>query len=562
MRNKDSLHFLIILVTVIILCALSSLVVLRIDLSADKRYTLTKHTQELLKKQQEPILIKVYLEGEMPIPMRTLQRAVQTMLADMRIHSKGNLQIIWEDLSEKNNKKHTEAKYREVMRKGLLPFTLHEANNKGGSSQIDLFPGAIIAMKGKQLAVNFLQSNAQISLEENINNAIQNLEYALVNAIEQLGQTQSKKIAFIDGHGELTASQVGDVTREFAPFYDITRVSLYGDVDALNNYDVAVVAKPTKPFSEADKLVIDQYIMRGGKVFWLIDPVLVHEDSLAKGNLTFGFNNDHNLDDVLFRYGIRINADVVQDLQCAMIPVNMSPAGMPAKFAPMPWTYFPLLSALPTHSISRNLNVVKTEFPGTIDTLPTKGVSKQILLATSANSMIKKAPFYVGLEQVTDDINPAMFNKRNIPVAVLLEGSFTSIFQHRITSALNNGKPFEFISQSATTQQVIVADGDVIRNEVQANGHILPLGYDRYAKQTLYGNMEFIKNVIHYLTDESGLMNLRSKVVTLRALHRVRTVQERTKWIIVNTALPIILLILGGIGFTFWRKRRYATLQK
>ncbi|MGL4364272.1 MAG: gliding motility-associated ABC transporter substrate-binding protein GldG [Bacteroidales bacterium] len=562
MRKKDILYFLSTFFIILAIYICSYLVALRIDLTADNRYTLSTRTQELLNKQNEPILIRVYLQGEMPVAMRTLQRAIQTTLTDMRAQTKGKLHVVWEDLNEGKTQKNREERYREIMRKGLLPFTIHEKNNKGGSSQIDLFPGAIVAMKGKQLAVNFLQSNSQISLEENINNAIQNLEYALVNAIAQLGQTDLKKIAFVDGHGELTASQVGDVTRELNSFYEINRVQLYGDINALNNYDIAIIAKPTQAFSEDDKLVIDQYIMRGGKVFWLIDPVLVHEDSLAKGNLTFGFSNDHNLDDMLFRYGVRVNTNVVQDLQCAMIPVNMSPAGMPAKFAPMPWTYFPLLSSLSSHPISRNLSGIKAEFPGSIDTLSTTHINKKILLTSSTNSLIKKAPFYVGLEQVTDDINPTAFSQKNLPIAVLLEGCFSSIFQYRITSSFNNGKPFEFIEKGVQTQQVIIADGDIIRNEVQANRGIYPLGYDRYAKQVLYTNMNLIKNIIYYLTDENGLMELRSKVVTLRTLHRVRSVQERTMWIILNSLLPLLLLFIGGISFNFWRKKRYATVKK
>ncbi|MDR0712422.1 MAG: gliding motility-associated ABC transporter substrate-binding protein GldG [Prevotellaceae bacterium] len=553
-KQKDILHFFVVAGGAIALFLLADVFHLRLDLTADKRYTLSEATKNTLRRQSSVVFIKIYLEGEMPVSMRPLQRAVKDMLNDMQVYSGGRLQYEFINPAQGRQR---EAFYKDLLRKGLLPYTVQEKNTEGGVMQIDLFPGAVVSLNGKQRGVNFLQVNLNISTEENVNNAIQNLEYIFVSAIEELGREELEKIAFIDGHGELSADQVADIVQDLSAYYKVNRITLSGDVNALNGYALAVIAKPTKAWSEPDKLVVDQYIMRGGKVAWFIDPVMVHEDSLANGHLTFGIINDHNLNDMLFRYGVRINANVVQDLQCALIPVNVSPAGMPAKFSPMPWTYYPLLFPSPDNPISRNLNVVKTEFPGTIDALPGAGVSKQTLLSTSPRSFVKNAPFYVGLEQVMDNINTRLYSNGSLPVAALLQGEFSSIFQHRILSSYNNGRPFSFVAKSSHTAQVVVADGDVIRNDVMANGSVLPLGYDRYTRQVLYGNKEFVKNVVAYLLDDSGLIALRGKVVTMRLLDRARVVRERNAWITLNTIAPLAMLALGGLGFVFWRKKKY-----
>ena len=553
-KQQGILHFFAVAAGAVALFLLSNAFPLRLDLTADKRYTLSRATKEALRRQQAAVFVKVYLEGEMPVGMRPLQRAAKDMLDDMQAHAGGGLQY---EFVNPGAGRHKEAFYRELLRKGLQPHTVQEKNAAGGVTQIDLFPGAVVSLNGKQRGVNFLQVNPNISTEENVNNAIQNLEYALVSAVEELGRKDLKKIAFIDGHGELSAAQVADAVQELSAYYRVSRITLSGDVSALSGYALAVIAKPTKAWSEADKLVVDQHVMRGGKVAWFIEPVLVHEDSLANGHLTFGIPNDHNLNDLLFRYGVRINANVVQDLQCALIPVNVAPAGMPAKFSPLPWTYYPLLFPSPDNPISRNLNVVKTEFPSTIDTLPGEGARKQVLLSTSPRSAVKNAPFYVGLEQVVNDIDTRRYSQGSLPVAVLLQGEFTSIFRHRVLSPYNNGRPFVFADKSARTAQVVVADGDVIRNDVTANGSALPLGYDRYTRQVLYGNKEFVKNVVAYLLDDSELMALRGKVVTMRLLDRTRVVRERSAWIAVNTIAPLALLAIGGVAFVLRRKRKY-----
>lgn len=555
---QDINHFVLTIAAVVLACILVGFFNFRIDLTGDKRYTLSNQTKSLLRDMDDVVLIRVYLEGDMPVTMRKLQRSVSDMLDDMRSYAKGNLQFEFIDPSQSRGHRSKETIHRELFSMGLQPFIIQENNSKGGVTQMELFPGAIVSLGEKQYAVNFLQTNQAISTEENINNATQSLEYSLINAVDVVTRKEYKKVAFIEGHDELNASQVADITRELMQYYRVNRLTLNGEVDVLNDYDVAVVAKPRKTWSEADKLVMDQFIMRGGKVAWFIDAVNVHEDSLANGSLTFGLVNEHGLDDMLFQYGVRLNANVVQDLQCARIPVNVSPVGMPPRFSPLPWTYYPLLTASGEAPITRNINPVKAEFPGSVDTLNVRNVQKQLLLTSSQHALVKSAPFSVSLEQVTENINPRTYNQKFIPVAVLLSGEFTSIFQNRPLRRYNNGKTFDFIPQSAIpTQQVVVADGDIIRNDVLANGNAFPLGYDRFTKQILYGNKDFVRNIISYLTDDSGLMELRNRVVTLRLLDRVRVVRQRTMWIVINTVAPLALLAVGGLTFIYLRKRKY-----
>ncbi|MDR1226725.1 MAG: gliding motility-associated ABC transporter substrate-binding protein GldG [Prevotellaceae bacterium] len=556
-RWRDTGFFLLLVAAVILICLALSTTRWRIDLTGDKRYTLSTQAKQLLEKMDDVAFVRVYLDGDMPVDMRKLQRAIGDMLGDLRSYSGGNIQYEFFNPAEITSQKEKADLYRELYRKGVLPYVLQEKNSEGGVTQMELFPAALITMNGQQHAVNFLQQNQAISQEENINNAIQNLEYSLVDAIDMLSRTERKKIAFIEGHDELSGQQVADVTRDLSAYYTVNRVLLQGRVNALDGYDVAIVAKPRKPWDEVDKLAVDQFIMRGGKVAWFLDEVVVHEDSLANGYLTFGLPGSHNLDDMLFRYGVRLNQNVVQDLQCALIPVNVSPAGMPAKFSPMPWTYYPLLTASSSSPITRSLNMVKAEFPGTIDTLENAAVRKQILLTSSQYSLVKSAPFSVSLQQVTENVNPQLYNKQYASVAVLLSGQFSSIFRNRPIEKYNNGKKFPFIEQSSDNQQIVVADGDIIRNDVLNSGNVFPLGYDRYTKQILYGNKDFVRNVVSCLTDDNDLMQLRSKVITLRMLDRARVVRERTFWIVVNTVVPLVVLAVGGVAFVYYRKKKY-----
>ncbi|GHU95543.1 gliding motility-associated ABC transporter substrate-binding protein GldG [Bacteroidia bacterium] len=529
----------------------------RVDLTADKRYTLSEQSRTLVQNLEAPVLVRVYLEGKMPLNMRPLQRSVHSLLENLQRLSSHKIEVDYVNLSAIGSQREKETAYKSLYDKGALPYLVQEKNEQGGITQMELFPTAVVNMGGKSHTINFLPPNNAIAEEENINNAIQNLEYLFANALDIVSRKTFKKIAFIEGHDELNARQTADITEELSNYFRVDRLLLHGEVHSLDGYDVAVVAKPRLAWSEADKLAIDQFVMRGGKMLWLVDAVTVHEDSLSKGFLTFGLVNDINLNDLFFRYGVRIHSNVVQDLQCAMIPVNVAPAGMPSKFSPLPWTYYPLLTLSDKSSITRSLNAVKAEFPSSIDTLKTAGIHKQVLLSSSQYALVKSAPYAVSLEQVTQNVEPQQYTQKFVPVAVLLSGEFTSIFKNRVWQQYPQSQPVEMREKSPFTQQVVVADGDVIRNDVLANGNAYPLGYDRYVKQMLYGNRDFICNVINFLTDEKDVMTLRNKVITLRLLDRARIVKERSKWLVINTLTPFVVLAMGGILFLWARKKRW-----
>ena len=540
-------------------CIAAETLHLRIDLTADKRYTLSAQTRHLAAAIDEPVTARIYLEGDMPLNLRPLQRSVRALCEDLRRISGGSIEVEYIDLAAIKSAQQRDNAYRTLLGSGALPYLVQEQNEQGGVTQMQIFPAALVSKGGRTHTINFLPPNNTITEEENINNAIQNLEYEFANALGILCRKEYKKIAFIEGHGELTARQTADITDELSEYCRVDRVIIGGQAHSLDGYHIAVVAKPRTAWSEADKLAIDQFVMRGGKTLWFIDEVQVHEDSLAKGHLTVGLVRDINLGDLLFRYGVRINPNVVQDLQCARIPVNVAPAGMPPKFSPLPWTYYPLLTASPSHPVTRALNAVKAEFPSVIDTLK-NGVGKHILLSSSQYALVKAAPYAVSLAQATENIDTRRYGQAFLPVGVLLSGEFTSVFKNRPWHKYPQEQPFHFLEKSPPTQQIVVADGDILRNDVLANGTAFPLGYDRFTKQMLYGNREFVRNCILYLTDENSIMLLRSKVITLRLLDRARVTQERRQWILLNTLLPFVVLAAGGAAFLYGRKRRYGVI--
>jgi len=340
----------------------------------------------------------------------------------------------------------------------------------------------------------------------------------------------------------------------------VHRVILGGEVGGLNPYSVVVVAGPTERIPEEDKLVLDQYIMGGGKVLWVVDGVNVSIDSLSQGSTTLAFPNNHNLDDMLFRYGVRINPTLVQDMQSAVIPVNVALEGQDSRFVPAPWVYYPLLNAPSSHPITRNLNLILGRFVSPLDTVGMDpNIDKQILLRTSPYSRTLNVPLFINLRQIERSPLESEFNMSNLPVAVLLEGVFPSVFTNRPLSSFNNRRPFSFHEQSVPTKMVVISDADIIRNEVSRRpdgAYVTPLGYDRYSRQT-YGNKEFIVNAINYLNDDKGLMNLRSREFKLRLLDKSKVLEHRVRWQLINLTLPSIALLLFVGIWLYIRRKRY-----
>ena len=559
-KNRNIVQLVVAVTAVIIISYISSIIYWRIDLTSEKRFTLSDVTKNTLKELNDAAYIKIYLDGDMPIGFKRMQKSLKETLDEFRVYSGENIQYEFINPSESTNPKTREALFKDLMDKGLEPTNIQVHEKEGGNAQKLLYPGAIITFKGKEIAVNLLHNNPALSGDENINLSIQNFEFDFIDAILKLSTEKLPKLAFILGHGELDQYESGDIDKKLSEYYDTYRVEINGDITALNGYKVVIIAGPQITVPETDKLVIDQFIMKGGKVLWFVDPVKVSIDSLSQGSTTLAFMNQHNLEDQLFRYGVRLDPALIQDIQCAYIPVNSSLPGQAPKFVASQWVYYPLLSASGNNPITRNLNLIKAQFVSPIDTVGgSSRIKKTILLTTSPYSRTLNVPLFVNLAEVKRTPAERDFRRSNIPVAVLLEGTFESVFQNRPLSKYNQGNPFEFKQVSSYNRMIVVSDADIIRNDVRRRpdgAFISPLGYDRYTKQT-FGNKDLVMNMVKYLDDDLGLMNLRTRDFKLRMLDKKKIAESKFTWQLFNLVTPSAILIIGGLVWLYFRRKRF-----
>lgn len=568
-KYNNSLQLLISLLIIVFINILSQYFYTRIDLTTEKRYTLSKATKEFLKNLDDVVLFKVYLEGDFPAGFKRLKSETKEMLDEFRAYSK-NIEYKFINPSEGKDKKAVNSFYKQLMKKGLEPTNLQVKTNEGQSQTI-IFPGAIVSYKDKEMPLQLLTSQQGASAEVSLNNSIQGLEYNIANIIRKISIKEKEKIAFITGHGELSEEGTADILYTLSDYYDVQRIPINGKINSLgersikngkflNKFKAIIIAKPDSAFPEKDKFLIDQYIMRGGKVIWLIDPVRATMDSLRKSyqSETLGFANNLNLDDMLFTYGVRINTNLVLDLNSLPIPVITGQVGDQPQQSMLPWYYFPLVSPASNHPIVNNLNAVKCEFASSIDTVGNRDISKIVLLTTSKYSRTLNTPVRISLDILYKKPDPRMYNKSNLPVAVLLEGSFTSNFKGRVApEILEDKEKFDFRENSVKTSMIVISDGDIIKNQLHySKGYPLPLGYDQYTNQT-FGNKDFILNCIDYLCDESGLMTVRSRELKLRLLDKTKITNKKLSIQLTNVAIPILMILIFGIAMVIYRKRIY-----
>jgi ABC-2 type transport system permease protein len=559
LKRKNILSYLLFMAGLVLLGIVTDLLNMRIDLTEDKRYTISEQSKRIIRNLDDIIFIRIYLDGEMPVHIKKFKSSVREKLDELKRYSRKNIRYEFRNPSEGSGEKRF-AVFNELMNKGLTPLTIRENDAEGGATQRMIFPGALVHYKGKESSVNLVKANQKLSIEENLNLALQNLEYELINVIQKISRTNRDKIAFIEGHGELDDNSLWGISESLGEYYDIEAVRIEGVTGILDEYKAVIVAKPMERWPEADKFVIDQYIMHGGRTAWFVDAVHVHEDSLSRGETTMGFVCEHNLNDQLFNYGVRINPNVVQDMQCSKIRINVSLPGMPPDFRFVPWTYFPLLWTPSDNPITKGIDLVKAQYPGVIDTVKSNAaVTKTYLLYSSENAKVTNAPLIVSLSQVDEKITQQIFNRSYLPVAVLLEGEFNSPFRNRIVAQYMTSPGFTFYPKSRKTKMVVVSDGDIIRNDVNKAGtEAIPyrLGYDRHTEYT-YGNNDFVVNVINYLTDESGMMEIKNRSFKMRLLDNSKIAYNHTEIILINTLVPPAIVILCGIVFVMYRRRKY-----
>ncbi len=559
-RKRSILKFLILIVSIFVINFVSSFFYFRLDLTEDKRYTIKPFTQQLLRNTNDLIYIRIYLDGELPTAFVRMKRALYETLSEFKVIAGKKLQFEFVNPYSTKGTKNQEELLKKLSDIGLQPTNVHIKDKDGAILQRIIFPGCLITYRGKELAVNLLRNNPNLSGEENINLSIQNFEFALIDAILRLTNETKQRVAFIQGHGEFDEFETGDIEGELNQYYRVERITINGDVNALKPYKTIVIAGPSKPIPEADKLVIDQFIMNGGRALFFVDPVSVNIDSLSTGANTLAFVNQHNIDDMLFRYGVRLNPLLVQDLQCAVIPVNTAFAGQEAHFVPARWLYYPLLNPPSGNPITKGLNLILSRFISSVDTVGLDfNVKKEILLFTSQEGKMVKVPALISLSQVSRSIMRYEFNRPYVPVAVLLSGNFTSNFRNRPVHHIISSGKINILEKSPYTRIIVVGDADIIRNDVQRrpNGaYILPLGYDRFTQQT-FGNKELVVNMVHYLCDNVNLLQLRSKDIKLRLLNRKKVVAEQLTWQVINTVLPSLVLVIGGGIWFVIRRRKY-----
>ena len=546
----------------------------RVDLTAEKRYSLSDETKNYLKNIDETLLVRVYLDGEMTADYKRLHDETREMLNQFRAY---NQNITFEFVDPNNDKEFNDEErqviYQKMMQKGVYPVQeqLKEGNNQ---RILTLLPGAELTYKGRSTAISLVHNQQYISnTDDIINNSIQNLEYSFISAIRNLSRLQKPTVAFLQGHGELTGAAIYSISQAMEEFYNLDYVTIDGQIQALtthtlnkkdssysfiNKYDLLIIAKPTQPFSDQDLFILDQYVMYGGKVIWFVDPMNAEMDSLANRGQAMAtrYPLGSNLDEVLFSYGVRINPDILMDIVSQFIPMPVGLVGNKPRYEMRPWFYYPEIVPRVDHPIVKNLDLIKAEFISSIDTIH-NNVKKTVLLTTSEFTHIKRAPALIDVTDALVQPDRRLYNRSLVPVAVLLEGEFPSAWRNRLAPEFVAEKSMGYRDRSKPTKMIVVSDGDIIKNQFNPNeGTIYPVGFDFYRK-IRYANRELILNMLNYMTGDEGLMTIRNKNFTLRKLDKDKAEEKRTFYQVINIVVPLLILALAGICIILIEKSIY-----
>jgi len=563
LRRSHIFRPLAIVTVTAVICLLVSLIHIRADLTEDRRFTLADPTKKILRELDSEVKVNVYLDGELPIAFRKLRRSVEQYLDEFRVISGRKVKFDFINPSGSPDRAERDRLHADLMNRGLNPVNVMASDGEGGRTQKRIFPALTVTNGSTVIPVNFLRNNPTLPAETNLLHSTEGLEYEIIQAIATATADTVPTVAFLEGHGEFDEIYVADLTLELAKFYNIDRGVIGGRRGAIDRYAAIIIAAPRKPMDERDKYVIDQYIMNGGRVLWLAEEVTVNADSLIAGS-TVALYEPLTISDMLFRYGARINPVIVQDADCMLIPLKVANQGGEVQYVPTPWVYYPLLRPSQTSPITRNLNRIKAEFAGTVDTVGRdKLVQKSILLTTSPEARTVMPPLVISLEEADQLMPDEMFNAGPLPVAVLLEGTFSSVFANRMAGSIMGDPGLVTVTESKPTKMIVVSDGDIIRNEVTwegGNPEPLTLGLDRYTMQT-FGNKDFLVNCINYLVNDNGLIEMRSRELKPRLLDQARTKEQRTLWQVVNTVLPVLIIIIAGLAYNALRRRHYISVK-
>ena len=545
------------IVNAVLLVVLGSLVLanvfFRLDLTEEKRYTIKPQTRQLLCQLEEPVQVEVFLAGDLNPGFTRLQQAVRETLNEFKIYSGNRVNVLFTNPTAAASEKARQEYMAVLAEKGIQPLNVIEGTGSSRKEKF-VFPGALVSMGNVEIPVMLLKGNRSQNSQEVLNQSIENLEFEFSKALAQLTSTETNRVGWLTGHNELTGLAAQGAWQALATQFEVIEVR--ADELSVHSPNVLIVAKPTAGFPEADKYRIDQYIMKGGKVLWLIDRLDATMDSASQAQY-FAFPYNTHLDDQLFRYGVRVNPDLVQDRVAASYPIAIGEINGRPRIVPLEWPFWPLVNQYANHAITRNLDATLLRFASSVDTVKAEGVRKTPLLMTSDYSRKISAPVKVSVNDLRQELRPENFQLGKIPVGYLLEGEFTSVFRNRFVPPGVDEK--NRLDKSRPTKMIVVADGDLARNEVsQRTGEPQALGYEPFSRYT-FANADLLVNMVAFLADENGLVSTRVKEVKLRPLDKKKMESERTYWQLVNVVLPLLVILALGVARHYWRKRKYAS---
>lgn len=568
-HKKTYSRLLINVFFLILINVLASLVFFRFDLTSDKRHSLSETSKDLLKNLDDIVYVKVYMEGDFPAGFTRLKNATYDLLNEFRSYS-SYIEYEFIDPSDNTQLEERNNLYRQLYEEGLEPTNLQVQEKNGSSKQI-VFPGAIIYYNGKSTAINFLQSQLATHPTLVLNNSIENLEYEFISSIYKILNQKKPRIAFLEGNGELDKFErsgiqdaLGTIKGSLSEFYKVEpfnikefetdslqkKPSLQRQQQRLNSYAAIMVAKPSDRFNELEKLLLDQYLMQGGKILWFLDGVSMDMDSLKDGRpYALALPKDLGLDDMLFKYGVRVNRDLILDVQSDKIPVVTGFQGKIPQQSLFPWFYNPLIISKEKHPISKNIDAIRSSFVSTIDTIKSSSVSKSIIIKTSPFSKVVLSPHRVSLSLLEQQPQLEQYKSGEKIIGVLLEGSFNSYYENRLTSQKQ-----AILTKSKATSMLVISDGDVIKNHVSKSGNPYLLGYNPFSKEMFKGNNELIINALHYMLGNKKLIEIRTNEFTLRMLDKEKIQKDRFFWQTLNMAMPSLIVVLFGI-FWYWNRK-------
>lgn len=556
-KQKDILMLLVVAAILLLLNFVASFLFKRFDLTSEKRYTLSASTKKLLDELDDVVYIKVYLQGNFNPSFTRLRNETKEILDEYRAYSDDKIEYEFVNPLDNPNKEEVENLEKQLYQKGIMPEQVIDRSSQK-VSETYIWPGAIVTYKGRESVWQIYKKQVGYEQELSINNSVQELEYGLSNSIHKTQIIRKPEVVFLEGHGELDTIYCADFMTSLSEYYNVTRVKLNNKLYALKGADAVVIAQPDSAFTDKEIYLIDQFIMHGGKAMWLIDPVYIDRDTLNTKGYTLGFKNELNLDDILFKYGVRLNPIMVQDLQCARVPINVGFKKGQPDFQPFPWMYYPLILPVSNHPIVKNLDLIRTEFIGTLDTVFARDIKKTILLQTSKYTKTQTTPMRINVGMIRYKPDEKQYNNSFQNLACLLEGRFESVYKNRIPSAFVQDSAFDIMDKSKPTRMIVVADGDLAKNEYQrSSGRVMPVGFDSYMNEQ-FANRTFLLNCMNYLLDDQGLLQLRSREVKLRLLDKKKISQQTTKWKVVNVGFPLAAIFLFALIQFYIRTKKYS----